>query len=334
MNSVRVSAIKLGIVAVVIIVMGAMIFTALQTPVTGKLHTYSAEISDVSGVAKGTDVRMAGVLVGKVTDVELDGTVADVTFTVSVDQKVYDNTEAAVLFGSLIGSRYLALQQIKAPGTELKPGSTIPISRTHGSFDISELFDAVRPIFQTISGSDVNTFVQNLLLIMTGDGRGLGPVLADLNKVISVASNQEPVVNAIADNINAVVSKFQRQSPTIDRMIDQVLDVVDQVYAKYSDLKVLLSRSINGLNWILPVVSKVFGLYYDNFAAGDRFYNQEVPAALVVFLREALAAIPDALRTLNGLFGEKNSAQRWACLAGLPVPTTITMGTQRMESCK
>ncbi|MEV6768517.1 MlaD family protein [Nocardia sp. NPDC051030] len=334
MKSVRSAAIRLGVVAVVIMVMGVLIWTALQTPVKGEVRGFSTHISDVSGLKKGSDVRMAGVQVGKVTAIELDGAVAYVEFTVAEGQQVYDNTEVSVLFSSLVGDRYLAIQQKVAPGKALKPGASIPIERTHGSFDISELFDAVRPIFDTLSSGSVDKFLENLLLVVSGDGRGLGPVMDSLNQIIAVASNQEPVVTLLADNMSGLLNRFQGQSPKIDSMIDQVLGLVDYIYGKLDSLKDLITHAIPGLNAAMPLLDKLAGIYYDNFPGMEGLYNQQLGPNMVNFIRQTLAAVPLAMQTLNGLTLEPKAGERWSCLSGLPIPTTILMGVERMGECK
>lgn len=334
MKSVRTAAIRLILVSLVIALMGAMVWTALQTPVRDPVHGYSAHISDVSGLKEGSDVRMAGVQVGKVTRIQLDGAVAYVEFSVADSQEVYDNTEVAVLFSSLIGDRYLALQQKAAPGRKIPAGTAIPIERTHGSFDISELFDAVRPIFDTLSSGSVDKFLENLLLVVSGDGRGLGPVMDSLNQIIAVASNQEPVVTLLADNLSGLVSRFQGQSPKIDQMITQVLDLVDTVYGRLDSLNGLIQKAIPGLDAAMPLLDRLAGIYYDNFPGMERLYNEQLGPDMVTFIRETLAAAPLAMRTLNTLTLEPKSGDRWSCLSGLPIPTTIVMGTERMEACK
>ncbi|MFF2551500.1 MlaD family protein [Nocardia sp. NPDC058058] len=334
MKPVRSAAIRLIVVAVVIAFMGAMIWTALQTPVKAQVREYAAQISDVSGLKKGSDVRMAGVQVGKVTDIALDGVVAYVRFNVAEGQEVYDNTEVAVLFSSLVGDRYLAVQQKVAPGNKIPPGSVIPIARTHGSFDISELFDAVRPIFDTLSSGSVDKFLENLLLVVSGDGRGLGPVLDNLNQILAVASSQEPVVTLLADNLSGLLNRFEGQSPKIDSMIDQLLGVVDQLYGKLDTLKNLVDKAIPGLNAAIPLLDRLAGIYYDNFPGMDRLYNSLLGPDMVSFIRQTLEAVPLAAQTLNSLTLEPKSGETWSCLSGLPIPTTILMGVDRMGACK
>lgn len=63
-----------------------MIYVTLRRDVEGPTHTYSAVFTDVTGLRAGSDVRMAGVRVGRVDDVELDGDIARVRFRVQAEQ--------------------------------------------------------------------------------------------------------------------------------------------------------------------------------------------------------------------------------------------------------
>ena len=88
---------------------------------------YKAVFSDATGVTKGDDVRVAGVKVGNVEDVEVvERTRALVTFKVAKDQQVTDSTDATIRYRNLVGQRYIALTQgVGGPDT-LPPGATIP----------------------------------------------------------------------------------------------------------------------------------------------------------------------------------------------------------------
>ena len=89
-----------------------MVFATLQRNVAGPTSSYSAIFSDVSGLAEGDDVRVAGVRVGRVDKIELTGdNQAKVSFQVRSNQTLYTNTLASVTYQNIIGQRYLGLSQ-------------------------------------------------------------------------------------------------------------------------------------------------------------------------------------------------------------------------------
>ena len=131
----------------------------------GDRKEYKAVFSDVTGSAKGDDVRIAGVAVGSVKKVEIiKRDKALVTFGVDSDIPLTDNTHATIKFRNLVGQRYIALTQ-GADGAKstLKAGSTIPESRTQEALDLNVLLNGFKPVFQALSPSDTNYFAYEIV---------------------------------------------------------------------------------------------------------------------------------------------------------------------------
>ncbi len=93
--------------------------------------TYFAEFSNVSNLAEGKLVRIAGVEVGKVTKVSInrDATVR-VEFTADKSVTLTEGTEAVIRYEDLFGDRFLALEEGAGGLKIISPGQTIPLART------------------------------------------------------------------------------------------------------------------------------------------------------------------------------------------------------------
>jgi phospholipid/cholesterol/gamma-HCH transport system substrate-binding protein len=78
--------------------------------VSGGLHL-TAEFENVGGVAPGTDVRLAGVKVGSVTDLQIDPKTfeAILGFNVRSDLKLPTDTSAMIATGGLLGGQFVSL---------------------------------------------------------------------------------------------------------------------------------------------------------------------------------------------------------------------------------
>ncbi len=101
-------------------------------------YTLYAKFGQIDGIHTGSDVRLAGVKVGSVTDTELDpkSYLAVVTMSVRNDLKLPKDTGATITTEGLLGGKYISL----SPGGDeqmLQPGQTITI--TQGSISIEEL---------------------------------------------------------------------------------------------------------------------------------------------------------------------------------------------------
>ncbi len=124
----------------VLIVAAGFLAYALATSGSASVpgYTFSAEFDRIDGLSVGSDVRMAGVKVGSVTETTIDPKtyLAVVNFTVQKDIELPTDSSAAITSQSLLGGDYLAL----VPGgseTMLKPGGRVTI--TQGSVSLEDL---------------------------------------------------------------------------------------------------------------------------------------------------------------------------------------------------
>lgn len=110
-------------------------------------ETYSASFRSIEGVSIGTDVRLAGVKVGSVTDVRLNPQTfrADATFSVDGDVRLPDDSAAVIASEGLLGGSFVELLPGGSP-FDLEPGSEI--EDTQGAVSLIQL------LLRFVSGSE------------------------------------------------------------------------------------------------------------------------------------------------------------------------------------
>lgn len=104
--------------------------------VKGSKYTISAVFNDASGIEIGSDVKIAGVTVGKVTDFKLNNGQFDafVTMEVSNNLELPWDSSARIVSAGLLGEKYIAL----SPGVEdenLEIGGVIQFTQSTLSFE-------------------------------------------------------------------------------------------------------------------------------------------------------------------------------------------------------
>jgi phospholipid/cholesterol/gamma-HCH transport system substrate-binding protein len=125
-------------------------FHADDLPLIGGGDDYSAAFTEAAGIRPENEVRVAGVKVGKVTGVDLDGGHVRVDFRIdSDDLRLLDRTSATIRIKTLLGQKYLALAP-KGAG-RMQPGEEIPLSRTASPYDV---VDAVNGLGSTVDQID------------------------------------------------------------------------------------------------------------------------------------------------------------------------------------
>jgi phospholipid/cholesterol/gamma-HCH transport system substrate-binding protein len=114
-------------------------------------YDVTARFNSVSGLSRGSDVRIAGVKAGVVKAIEGDPERFEAVLTLSLDTKwvLPDDTDARVSTDGLLGGAYIALE----PGAgfdNIPQDGTGQIQYTRGSVDLLTLFAS----FASGSGGD------------------------------------------------------------------------------------------------------------------------------------------------------------------------------------
>lgn len=93
----------------------------------GKGYTITAAFQNVEGIMNGSDVMLAGVKIGSVTDITLDKTTFFALLTLNVNNaiKLPKDTRLSILTSGLLGGKYIAVtpglsEEILAPNEQIK----------------------------------------------------------------------------------------------------------------------------------------------------------------------------------------------------------------------
>jgi phospholipid/cholesterol/gamma-HCH transport system substrate-binding protein len=157
-NPVIIGAIGLGVIA--LLLLASFNIEKLSLFVGGR--EYSAALSEAGGLKDGDEVRIAGVRVGKVMSVGLDGDHVKVKFRVEQKAKLGKQTRATVRIKTLLGQKFLMLEP--AGTGQLEAGSEIPLERTRSAYDVVEAFS---DLATTTDAIDTKQLAQSLDTLAT-----------------------------------------------------------------------------------------------------------------------------------------------------------------------
>ncbi|UAL30357.1 MCE family protein [Nocardioides rotundus] len=211
---------RLG-VFVLVTTLATMILVVLIGNLTfGAKKDFKAVFTDATGVVKGDDIRIAGVRVGTVDDVEIvNRTRALVSFTVEQDAPITDASTLQIRFRNLVGQRYIAVTQGEGRGTALSPGATIPVSKTQPALDLTVLFNGFKPLFKALSPSDINTLSYEIVQVFQGEGGTVESLLARTASVTSTLADRDQVIGDLIQNLNTVLVKVGDRDAELTRLI-------------------------------------------------------------------------------------------------------------------
>ncbi|WP_024801452.1 MCE family protein [Nocardia sp. BMG51109] len=257
--SIRKPLIGFGIFAIVSILVTVIVWNTLARSVDGDTNSYSATFSDVLGLRVNDDVRMAGVRVGKVKEIELDGDHrAKVTFDVERDQTLFGNTKALVRYQNLIGQRYLAL----APGktgdaVPLRNNGSIPLDRTEPSFDISGLLNGFQPLFQTLQPEQINNLSNTFIMALQGDGVSLSTFLTQAAGLAGDFQRRDAILTDVITNLSATMQGLAKRGDELETLVTQTRALIGGLYEQGQSLQQSTVQIADATTGLVNMVGQV-----------------------------------------------------------------------------
>ena len=219
--------IKLGIFALVTGLTTLFLANTLSSYGTGGEPTYRARFADVTGLLAGDDIRIAGVRVGKVTDIRLiDSRIAEVEFTVDKDIPLPKTVEAKIRYRNLVGQRYISLTEGPSKHGRLPEGGLIPMQQTESALNLTVLFNGFRPLFTALSPEEINRFSYEIIQVLQGEAGTVDSLLARTASLSNTLADRDAVIGRVIDNLNQVLATLNARDEQLGDTIGALQEFV------------------------------------------------------------------------------------------------------------
>jgi phospholipid/cholesterol/gamma-HCH transport system substrate-binding protein len=212
----------------------------------GDRTSYRAMFTDVTGLSKGHEVRIAGVRVGTVDDIRVadDRNHALVTFDVASTSVLTQGTVATIKYRNLVGERYISLTQGPGGASPLAADATIPLERTHPALDLTVLFNGFKPLFAALSPKDVNELSGEIIQVLQGEGGSINSLLAHTASLTSTLADRDQVIGRTIDNLTTVLDTVAANADSFGSLLDQLQRFVSGLAAD----RTAIGESLTNIN--------------------------------------------------------------------------------------
>lgn len=189
-----------------------------------KRDEYKAIFSNTAGVAKGDEVRVAGVNVGTVRSTEVvDKDKSLLTFGIDPAVKLTQNTVATLRYRNIVGQRYLALSQgSEGATTPIEPGATIPLSRTKPALDLDLLLQGFKPVFRALNPTDVNKLAYEIVKTLQGESGNIESLLGSMSSLTQTLAGRDQLIGDVmtdlSETLDLIGSRDAELSTTIETL--------------------------------------------------------------------------------------------------------------------
>ncbi|GAA1279733.1 MCE family protein [Saccharothrix xinjiangensis] len=245
-NPITVGAVSLTVIAL-------LVLAALNTddlPIIGGGTTYSAEFTEAAGLVESNEVRVAGVKVGKVTEVELDGDKVRVSFKVE-DAWIGDRSTATIRIKTLLGQKFLALDpQGERP---LDPRTPIPRERTLSPYDVQEAFNGLATTVGQIDTGQLADSFRVLSETLQGSADSVRGALDGLSALSRTISSRDEQLARLLANTNQVTKTLSDRNEQFERLLADGNLLLEELRKRRDAITALLrgtrelSRELSGL---------------------------------------------------------------------------------------
>jgi len=197
-NPVIVGAISLAVIFLMILAA----FRAEDLPLIGGGDTYYAAFKESGGLKANDEVRVAGVRVGKVRTVDLDGDHVRVKFNVERGVDFGSTTAADIRVKTLLGAMYLSLEP--AGSGQLEEGAEIPVSRTTSPYDVVEAFSGLASTSERINTDQLSESLETLGALMENTPEEFQGALRGMSALSQNIAARDAELNELLGNMQKV----------------------------------------------------------------------------------------------------------------------------------
>ena len=241
----------MGIIILLLVVGVGQSFASV--PVLFAEPTYYAQFSDTAGLGGGDKVRIAGVDVGEVRSMEIDGDKVKIGYTLGGTQ-IGTDSRAAIRTDTILGRKNM---EIEPRGTEvLRANGVLPLGQTTTPYQI---YDAFFDVTKAASGWDTETVKRSLNVLsetidqtyphlsaaLDGVARfsdtigkrdeQIKELLANANKIAGVLGNRSEQINALLTNAQSLLGAINERTYAVSMLLERVDQFSAQVTGFIND---------------------------------------------------------------------------------------------------
>jgi phospholipid/cholesterol/gamma-HCH transport system substrate-binding protein len=306
--------VRTALVGLTVLALGVLVaLQAPNLPVIGDGTAYAAEFGEAAGLEKGNDVRIAGVRVGHVSAVALDGASVRVAFRVS-GAWLGNRTSAAIRIKTVLGQKYLALDPTgDAP---LDPDAPIPRNRTTVPYDVLPAF---RGLAATVDDIDTTRLAQSFRAISDTFAHTPGDVratLSGLSRLSDTLATRDAKLTRLLAGARTVSATLAERDAQLTRLMTDGNRLLAEVQRREAAIQSLLTGAHR-------LGTQLSGLVADNDRELDPVLAQlDRLTAMLERNRDSLAAgirrLAPFLRLASNIMGNGRWIDGYLC--GLLLP--------------
>jgi phospholipid/cholesterol/gamma-HCH transport system substrate-binding protein len=288
----------MGIIVTILVIGAGQSITSV--PMLLAKPAYYGQFTDAGGINSGNKVRVAGMDVGKVEGLKIDGDHIVVKFSIGT-QTIGTESRLAIKTDTILGRKIL---EIEDRGSQpLRPGATLPLGQSTTPYQI---YDAFFDVTKAAEGWNIDTVKESLHVLSETidqtyphlsaalDGvakfsdtigkrdEEVKHLLAQANQVASILGDRSEQIDRLLVNAKTLLVAFNERGQAIDALLGNIAAFSEQVKGFIND-----NPNLNHVLEQLRTVSDILVQRKDDLAGGLTEVGKFLPS-----LNESIASGP------------------------------------------
>jgi phospholipid/cholesterol/gamma-HCH transport system substrate-binding protein len=317
-----------GVVTLVVVVLVTLTaFSWKDLPLVHDRTAYTALFTESAGLASGDPVEVAGVKVGEVSDISLDGNRARVDFTVS-QTWLGDRSTASIQIMTLLGQKYLALTP--RGNRRQDPNAVIGADRTETPFQVNAALGQLSKTVDAIDTQQVAKAFDTLSDALSGTPKSLHRALSGLSKLSKTIASRDDALHHLLAGTSTVSKTVADRSHAVRALLSDGSKLLGMLQAREHAISSLLKGTT-------ALAKELTGLVRDNQAQlGPALADLDKVTSILQHNQENLGTLLHRLAPYIRLFTNTVGNGRWfeGYLCGL-LPPVLKVGavTANQNGC-
>ncbi|HWU21984.1 MAG TPA: MCE family protein [Nocardioides sp.] len=270
---------RVVILAVLLIALAGVLNVALSP---ARMNTVTAHFSRAVSVYPGTDVRILGVNVGKVTAVIPQGDSVRVEMEYDAKYRVPADAKAAIVTPTLVADRFVQLTPVYVKGAVMADGADIPLAKTVVPVELDRIYGSLKTLTQALGPNGVNKdgtlnhllkaahnslggegasgrrMIQELSRAAQVFGDNAGPLfqtVSQLARFTQTLGNNDKLVRAFMKDLAGISRTLAGESGSLQKTIAAVAQAVGSVKGFVHDNRDALVHQISNLKVVMHTIA-------------------------------------------------------------------------------
>ena len=231
----------IGLVVVTATVVGVLAVLLFNGSIFRSTYTVDARFPDTAGVSPGTDVLVAGVKVGTVGAVQLQGDHVQLQLDVDRGVELPHDTTASISVQTLLGQLDVDLQPVNGWNRPLGNGAVLTSTST--PVELYDIQNEAGGLFSDTDAAALNQLIESLAAITQGKEQQVRSIVNGLNGFTGVIDQRSGQVSQLIDAANTLSTTVDQRDAQLGSAIDNLGTVVDGLAQHGTDLGNLIDNT-------------------------------------------------------------------------------------------